>query len=115
MEEKKDMKNDLSNNNDAANDLNIETSCCNDDTTYMHIKVESGEHKYYFKIPEGTTIGRAYDAAFSVLNKIAELTKEAIENLKVKTKESSNGLEENGLSNNIKNDDLSTENLVKEE
>ena len=75
-------------------DSNITKSCCNSDVQYLQIEVESGEHKYYFKMPVGTQIGRAYDASFSVLNKLADFAKQAVEDMKVKNKENSEDTEE---------------------
>jgi len=44
---------------------------------YIDLEVKSGEHTYFFKIPMGSPIGHAYDAAFAVLNRIVEIAKEA--------------------------------------
>lgn len=86
---KTEILHSLENGKDETNELKTTSDCSDTDINYMTLEVESGKDKYYFSIPEGTQIGRAYDAAFAVLNKIADLARKAIDDLKFKNEESS--------------------------
>lgn len=54
------------------------------DVDFVEIEVSTGDEKCFFKVPQGMSLGRVYDAAFAVLSKITELAKEAVEDLKQK-------------------------------
>jgi hypothetical protein len=51
------------------------------------IKVEKNDHTYAFHMPFGVQYGEAYDAAFSILEDILELSKQSLETSRRKEKE----------------------------
>lgn len=46
------------------------------------IAVEKNEHRYEFLMPAGRPLGECYDAAFQVLEKLLELSKQNTENMR---------------------------------
>lgn len=46
------------------------------------IEIKKEDRVYRFEMPVGAPFGECYDSAFQVLNKIAELSKEAAEKVK---------------------------------
>jgi hypothetical protein len=49
---------------------------------YITIEVSKNDFNFAFQMPNGATWGSALDAAFDVLQKLNELSKQSIENLK---------------------------------
>lgn len=44
--------------------------------------IEKGEHVYRFSMPVGAEFGEAYDAAFACLERVQEMSRQAVENIK---------------------------------
>ncbi len=47
--------------------------------TIISLQVEKGSNTYTFNMPMGVPYGEAYDAAFSILEDILDLSKKAVE------------------------------------
>jgi len=52
---------------------------CMDQRAVINLEVKKGEKTFVFSMPVGSPFGEAYDAAFSVLNEIMEMSKKAVE------------------------------------
>lgn len=53
-----------------------------DARTYVVLSKKINEHTFTFHMPLGVPYGEAYDAAFSILEDILELSKQAVEKAK---------------------------------
>lgn len=51
--------------------------------THVHFTIDKEDRKYVFSLPAGGTLGEAYDAAYQVLERVLEMSKEAAEKAKV--------------------------------
>lgn len=49
---------------------------------YHVIEVQKGDFKFSFEMPHGATWGAAIDSAFEILQKLNELSQQAVQNLK---------------------------------
>jgi hypothetical protein len=58
--------------------------------THVHFAIDKDERKYVFSLPAGGTLGEAYDAAYQVLEKILEMSKEAADKAKPSEKDQPN-------------------------
>ena len=54
---------------------------------WAEVLVEKGDRKYRLLLPQNTTIGEAYDAAFLLLSKVVEIAKENAEKTRPKVEE----------------------------
>ena len=43
------------------------------------LKVQNGDHEFKFEMPEGANLSECYDAAFTILNHLADSLKKAVE------------------------------------
>lgn len=55
-----------------------------DQKAMVNLEVKKGERTFVFSMPIGAPFGEAYDAAFTVLNEIMEMSKKAVEQAKPK-------------------------------
>lgn len=50
-----------------------------EDVKYFEMTIQRGEKTFKFLVPEGSSIGETYDAAFDVLQYMINMAKEAAE------------------------------------
>ena len=55
-----------------------------DQKSAIVLEVEKGDKKFSFIMPSGCHYGKAYDAAFAILNEVMDMAKVAVERAKPK-------------------------------
>lgn len=68
--------------------MSEETKKTMDLSDRLNMQTKKGDNVYIFSIPNNSPIGEAYDACFSILERIARISQEALEKMKEESADS---------------------------